>query len=850
MSRDTTLRSRFVAAISLLSLFTLPWLAITAHAAEDCAGDSTQLIHYLNVAESQTTPYKIKVLAGNYVLAGATSQWLVSTSLTLEGGYTDCNSRGTSSAAATIIDASALSPGLSVNVTSGNLRVDGFTVVGGAFTAFGGGNAGYGSGTLTISHVRLTQTHAALSTNNGSMSIDDLLIDQPRADDIDHCSAWFGLFGDNSSTWKFASIQTNQNEDVCFESDGTHNSVKVYNSIAWPGNIRMDAGNWHAGDTFDLELFNSLFNQVVQIDGTHSEQDSLHVDPLWANPGSGDFTLQVPPSPISPAINVGAGAAQVPGGISSTDTDIAGNPRVVGSAPDMGAYESAVDDGSLFAVTTTSDCATPGCGSLREAILEATAPTATAPVKTIKFWIIDWMNQPICPAVISVGSSLPNITTNVVIDGYSQASIDEIDPPLSWENTDPYAFNASLCVNIIGPGSGVAFRVPAGSNGSLTLRGVGLGGFMQGVMLLGGANHQIAGNQFGGVTSNGINLFSLSIHAINVSPNVQPSGALIIGGDNPADRNVILNAVSLGLVPADGIHMDPTAVSDPAHCQIVGNFVGVVPSGLTTRANDYGLVLDGDGCTIRNNWIAGNTVGAAWVQGQHYVLSSNYIGVAPLNPFVAQDNGGFGILVNGSNNVVGASGWNWVPPTLFDLGFGNYVSDFQDSGIVVTPQGTGNTLRGNLVVHSGTVTGNPAIDLGDDGPTANDAADADTGANTLQNFPQPHGIAWTALPALDASVNVTLETQPGLYNLDVYLGGTCDAHGRGVPGVWVGSHTVSIDAATGPEAFTVPAKVPTDYFDPTTAAISLMATNLADGSTSEIGTCMSIDTIFKDGLER
>jgi hypothetical protein len=68
-------------------------------------------------------------------------------------------------------------------------------------------------------------------------------------------------------------------------------------------------------------------------------------------------------------------------------------------------------------------------------------------------------------------------------------------------NNDNDAFNANLCV-VIKPASGTlatGLRVTSGSAGaSLTLRGVGMGGFGQAVILLDGKDHLIAGNQFGG----------------------------------------------------------------------------------------------------------------------------------------------------------------------------------------------------------------------------------------------------------------------------------------------------------------------------------------------------------------
>jgi hypothetical protein len=856
MSRHIAYRRRLRRALSILFLVALPWLAIVADAAEDCADTSQKLIQYLNKSETQATAYRIKVLAGSYVIGGAKYQWSPSASTTIEGGYLDCNIRGTNAAAATTIDASGLSHGFQLVALDNNLKLDGLTFLGGGTTSFSAGEASAGS--LTLTHTRVTQTTPVLVVRNGTMTLEDVLIDHPLPDPSSHCSATIVMTDDNTVTWKFVTVETIQGEDVCFDSNGAsahHNSEKIYNSIIWPGNIRLDAGAWHAGDVSNLKLFNSLFDQVILIHGTYAEQASLHTDPLWVNPAADNFTLQVPPSPISPAINVGASAAEIPGGISASDTDIAGNPRMIGSAPDMGAYESAVDESEFFLVTNTSDCSTalnqPSCGSLRDAVARASAPTSTAPSKLIQFWIVDGTNQPVCPAIISVASGLPDVTSSVTIDGYSQGHSGQIDPPLSWPNTSPYSFNASLCVNIVGPGSGFGLRVPAGSNGSLTLRGVGLGGFAQGVMLLGGADHQIAGNQFGGVTTNGVNLHSFSTSAVNVSPAVQPSGALIVGGENVADRNVFLNALSFGGIAAQAISMGSNAVSNPDLCQIVGNFVGIAPDGASAPGNDYGMILNGDGCTLRENWIAGSHDGAMWIQGQRYIVQSNVIGLAP-NSFSPQNNGGFGIRVSGSNNTIGAPASYFLPPILFDQGLGNYVADTQESGIIVAGTGTGNALRGNLIVNSGLGNGGLSLDLGDDGATANDVSDADTGANQLQNFPQLHGLSWTSPPQPGANNPATLEgtlmTQPGLYNIDVYLGEGCDVGDRGLAGLWIGRYTVSVDDASVSTGFEIPTTIP-DYFDPALAAVSLTATNEVDGNTSELGTCLSIDTLFKDGMD-
>src|SRR5262249_11729745 len=90
-----------------------------------------------------------------------------------------------------------------------------------------------------------------------------------------------------------------------------------------------------------------------------------------------------------------------------------------------------------------------------------------------------------CPSVIALSTPLI-VTSYLIVDGYTQAG--------SAPNDSDLVFDASLCVLLKPATSAVAaFKVPTnatgGTYGSLTLRGLGIGGFGQDVDLLGGSEH-------------------------------------------------------------------------------------------------------------------------------------------------------------------------------------------------------------------------------------------------------------------------------------------------------------------------------------------------------------------------
>jgi hypothetical protein len=105
----------------------------------------------------------------------------------------------------------------------------------------------------------------------------------------------------------------------------------VVNAIFW-GNSATNEHEIYNGDwgANEIRLFHSLIQDGIPPFCT-SLGNNVFEDPLFARTADGDLRL----APGSPAIDTGDSTA-VPGGV---DTDLGGNPRIVGAEVDMGAYE-------------------------------------------------------------------------------------------------------------------------------------------------------------------------------------------------------------------------------------------------------------------------------------------------------------------------------------------------------------------------------------------------------------------------------------------------------------------------------------------------------------------------------
>lgn len=246
--------------------------------------------------------------------------------------------------------------------------------------------------------------------------------------------------------------------------------------------------------------------------------------------------------------------------------------------------------GVIFTVTTTADS---GAGSLRQAITDA---NGNAGPDDIAF------NIPGAgPHTITLLSILPQITSPVTIDGYTQ--------PGSSVNTLPVGNNAVLRVVITGDLlMGHALHLVAGTGGS-TIRGLVINGNFIGS----GANgamirieqsdgNAVTGNFFGtdatGTTpvpsGNGVQI-------INGSTNT-------IGGTTPAVRNLI----SGGTVNRIEIQAQFAAVGPQVAVGnvIQGNYVGSNPAGTAlVGEGSSGVFISGNG-GVSNTVVGGTAAGA------------------------------------------------------------------------------------------------------------------------------------------------------------------------------------------------------------------------------------------------
>ena len=818
-----------IASFAALMIFGL--LAVTApddaHAAYQCVANVTDFYSALDTAAAQPAdqPFQIKLVQGTYYFGSYRS--VPTSPFSLLGGYAPgCGSKVVD-AENTIVDFGGTGF-LTIAETDASphasVTVEGITFQHGEHVALEAGQAQQifdHIGSVTVHDVRFTDFTASdgaywdtgvpvsLDVIKGTLTLQNVVFDHLHQQPGHVGCAVDASLTDSGAVANFNFVSADLVDGNAFcmdpDPDGQDSQFTVYNSIFW--NSDNLQGPYSTLQFLDFSQYGgvpptvSLFaNTIYGRDGPgiFTESGTLNANPgaapLWENPVAGvagNYRLL----PTSASINTGVasgpnGAGDVPA------TDISGYTRVIGKAPDRGAYESSFVDNPSTVVTTTADS---GVGSLRAALAAA---NYGADVNTITFAL------PSCPAIIQLQS--PLIVNNpVIIDGYA-------NNPAAKYNDDASAFNATLCV-IIEEAVPNSVLSAFTSNSSLTLRGIAFGGFVD-ALQLGGSDSTITGNQFGG-TVGGVSLAAAK-NAIWVKN--LPSGDITIGGLTPGERNVISGATY------DGILIDSSVTTTQCHVQ--GNLIGLAPDGLGEVPNEDGIEIRGNNCVVTGNWIAANFLDGIWINGGKWnTIQANNFGFNVWGNSTASY--GWAVRIDGTGNVIGSPNNAGYLPSL-----GNIISFMDTGGILVNNYN--NSVRGNLSDFNGYQKDGSAPDVQ---LTAN--------GNFQQPFPTitkvalPNGLPLSG--AKPATVSGHLASAANaFYRVDVYYSGKCSPSGRGHADYYLASQQVKTDA-TGKVDFDVAVTLP---FSAATSVLSLGVTD-AYANSSEIGTCFSIDRIFKDGAD-
>jgi uncharacterized repeat protein (TIGR01451 family) len=309
-----------------------------------------------------------------------------------------------------------------------------------------------------------------------------------------------------------------------------------------------------------------------------------------------------------------------------------------------------------------------------------------------------------------------------------------------------------------------------------------------------------------------------------------PTGGHMIGG--PTDPGVCSKACNL--ISGNtryGINLDFYSGSGTI---IQGNFIGTNAAGTAAVPNGRdGIIISGTNNVIGGssaglgNLISGNGWAGVNVDGSNNVVQGNLIGLAADGTSaIANVEDGISLSSSASNNLIGGTGAGQANTIAF-----NALHGIDNGG---NGTGKGNSFRRN-VIHSNARLG---INLGLEGVTPNDAGDADVGPNGLQNFPI---ITAATRSGGNTMIAGTFNSTPNSsFSVDFYSN-SAPAPGGSVQGrAYIGSAQVNTDGS-GNASFS-------PVF-PVTAQFVTATATAADGSTSEFSQLLSVPVILSTAID-
>lgn len=212
-------------------------------------------------------------------------------------------------------------------------------------TALFGGGMAIDNSRSTLVNVRM-ESNSAYSDGgaiSGGLNGTLLIINALFVDNSALGSGGAGALsiGNSDATLINATFVNNSAENGTGGAIFSNGDMRIVNSIFWENTAEDEANDFFNGEDATADITNSILNSGDSDDvvsaGTLSCNRCSDLDPLFSDPGNGDFTL----SSKSPAINSGTNAPYESGrAAEGITTDLAGDDRIYdGGTVDMGAFE-------------------------------------------------------------------------------------------------------------------------------------------------------------------------------------------------------------------------------------------------------------------------------------------------------------------------------------------------------------------------------------------------------------------------------------------------------------------------------------------------------------------------------
>jgi CSLREA domain-containing protein len=316
-----------------------------------------------------------------------------------------------------------------------------------------------------------------------------------------------------------------------------------------------------------------------------------------------------------------------------------------------------------------------------------------------------------------------------------------------------------------------------------------------------------------------------------------------IGTDTTGTREV---PNDVGILVENAVRTRIGGASMASRNLIAGNVVGLLVRGQETRAtnifqNLFGTTTSGD-AIFRNLEDAIRIENVRLFSGESNSISLNVIGGSGESAIdITQGNG---VVINGNWIGVARDGVTAIPNDAGGIRLTGSADASITANVIAANHGAGIVITGSQA-SSGIVISHNAIrdnrELGIDlrtasgiaGPTANDASDADSGPNGLQNFP---AITRAVVNGSFTLMTITLDSQPLTdYLIEVFTNEDCDASGFGEGATYLETVPVTTDATGNARVVrNVPGGAVAGRI------MTATATEVRGGNTSELSRCFTV----------